>query len=142
LKRCVVDASVGGKWFVQEKHTDSALALLAAVRGLFVPELFYAEVGSVLWKKARRNELDAADARKAFASLLAFGQLTPKPIKPLTPYALELALRHQCTVYDALYLALAVQLDCPVVTADRKLIESVSNWFPSEHLVWIGDVAG
>jgi predicted nucleic acid-binding protein len=140
LKRCVVDASVGGKWFVQEKHTDSALALLRAVRELFVPELFYAEAGSVLWKKVRRNELGAADARKAFASLLGFRRLAPRPIKPLMPYALELALRHQCTVYDALYLALAVQLDCPVVTADRKLIEGVRDWFPSEHLVWIGDV--
>jgi predicted nucleic acid-binding protein len=36
----------------------------------------------------------------------------------------ELAVDHRITIYDAVFAALADHLDCELVTADRKLIES------------------
>lgn len=42
-----------------------------------------------------------------------------------TLLATELAFCHRLTVYDALFLALAQELDCPLVTADRRAFRRV-----------------
>ena len=141
MTACVVDASVAAKWFVEEAHSAEALTLLAPARDLLVPDLFYPELGNVLWKKVRRGEMEAEDAREAIASLVALEALEARRSPPLMPYALELALRHDCTVYDALYLALAVHADCPLITADQKFRNRVAEWFPAERIVWLGELA-
>jgi len=41
-------------------------------------------------------------------------------------------LRHRCTAYDALYVALAEALDCPLLTADRRLAHAVEGLIPVE----------
>lgn len=40
---------------------------------------------------------------------------------------LALARRHELTVYDALYLELAVRLDIPLATLDRALIRAATK---------------
>ena len=47
----VVDASVGVKWFVSETHEVEALALLNDRFERHVPNHFYIEVASTVWKK-------------------------------------------------------------------------------------------
>lgn len=50
------------------------------------------------------------------------------------PIALPCA--HGRTVYDALYIALGIQEDCQFVTADERLVNSVSLTLP--HVVLLG----
>jgi predicted nucleic acid-binding protein len=59
LRRIVVDASVVVKWLLPEIHSEAAKRLLADELQLWAPDLVWAEVGNVLWKRSRRGELPA-----------------------------------------------------------------------------------
>ncbi|MBW2118209.1 MAG: type II toxin-antitoxin system VapC family toxin [Deltaproteobacteria bacterium] len=102
MKRLVLDASVAAKWYLKEQYSDLAVELAATKPEWVIPGLFFAEMGNVLWKKARGGEIGEADV-----SLLSFG-FKQRETRSLIPYALELALEFQCTVYDGLYFAVAV----------------------------------
>ena len=112
----VVDASVALKWFVPERGTTEALALLPRV--LVAPDLFEAELGNALTKKVRRREISAAQARISFgdSSLL----LTLVPSRPLAGAALEIALELHHPLHDCYYLALAEEQASVLVTADSR----------------------
>jgi len=46
-----------------------------------------------------------------------------------------------CTIYDSLYLALAIARDVPLVTADRKFFEKVvANKDLRSRIIWLGDL--
>ncbi|MGH8512394.1 MAG: type II toxin-antitoxin system VapC family toxin, partial [Gammaproteobacteria bacterium] len=59
MSRWVVDASVAIKWFLPEVHSESANRLLRVDYQLLSPDLIWAEFGNVLWKKWRREEIEA-----------------------------------------------------------------------------------
>jgi predicted nucleic acid-binding protein len=133
----VVDANVVIKWHVVEVQTDAALRLLrddAPV--LHVPDLVFPEVGNILWKKIRRGDLTEEEARR-IARLVAVAPLTVHPSAPLMEAAVEIAIRTGRTVYDSLYVALAVQMDCRVVTADEKLYNSLKDGPLGPHILWV-----
>ncbi|HIJ62590.1 MAG TPA: type II toxin-antitoxin system VapC family toxin [Rhodospirillaceae bacterium] len=115
----VVDASIGVKWVVDEHDSDDAAALIAG-RRLIVPGLFWVETANVLAMKARRGELTRAAVTDAWRDL-ADSPLTCVTLSPDTvSSALTLAQDIQHTVYDCIYLAVALNAGCPVVTADRR----------------------
>ena len=135
----VVDASVAIKWFLPEVHGDAALRLLDADHNLLVPDLLFPEIGNILWKRVRRGE---ATAKEAAATLNAFVALPLRvhPCRRLLPLALEIAVRVQRSVYDSLYLAVAVLQNCPLVTADLKLYNTLKSGPLSANLLWVGNV--
>jgi predicted nucleic acid-binding protein len=51
--------------------------------------------------------------------------------------AYRLAVTHQRTVYDALYLALSLREHCPWVTADEKIVNALVATFP--HIIWVAN---
>jgi predicted nucleic acid-binding protein len=57
-----------------------------------------------------------------------------------TEAALELAIRHDITVYDGLYLALAAGNGCRVVTADRRLREACRKAAVRDLVGWVEEV--
>lgn len=59
MTRVVVDASVAVKWYLPEEHTLAAVRLLDTGVGLVVPDLFFGEIGNVLWKWWRRGDLSS-----------------------------------------------------------------------------------
>ncbi len=61
---------------------------------------------------------------------------------PLLEAALEIAMRTGRTVYDSLDVALAVQLDCRVVTADEKLYNALKDEPLGAHILWVEDDLG
>lgn len=125
--RVVVDASVAAKWLLPERGSDSAVRLLEpGGPALHVPELFDAELGNMLWKRVRRNELAAADAA-ALVPLVCGIPAKRHRHDALLEGALALALDLSITVYDALYVALAVALNAPLATFDRWLVVRASQ---------------
>jgi predicted nucleic acid-binding protein len=135
----VLDASVVLKWYVTEEHTEIALGFLAdEAPAQHVPDLLYPEVGNILWKKVRAG-LIAPDLASLAAELLTHAPLIVHPSRALLPLALSLATRLDRTVYDSLYVALAVGLDCPLVTADRRLANAMAS-APDARVVWLGDL--
>jgi predicted nucleic acid-binding protein len=138
VRRFVVDASVAVKWYLPEPHSDRADAVLADSGALFAPDLLYFEVAYVVWQRVLRGELDEATAGQIMAELSKV-PFELRRTTELVSEALAIALESGCTLGDSLYLALAVQANCPVVTADRKLHEALKDGPLGGHLLWIGD---
>lgn len=141
MKTFVVDASVGVKWFLpagNEPFASEAQRLLDSYMDnhvrLFVPDLFWAEVGSVLWKAVTRGRITAQDAKSALDGMLAL-RLPSTPIFDLIATAWPLALTHNRSVYDSLYVAAAMQAKAELVTADEKLANALGTRFPVR---WLG----
>jgi hypothetical protein len=68
-------------------------------------------------------------------------RLQPRhPEAPLLPAAFDLADRLQRTVYDCLYLALAIPLGAKMVTADLRLYNALRGTPEASYLCWIEDV--
>lgn len=134
----VVDASVVIKWFAPEVHADAASRLLDGQTVLYAPDLIGPELGNILWKKVRRDEIRAA---KAFEILGIFQTLGVEIYSSavLLPSALDLSVRLDRTVYDCLYLALAIAQNCPLVTADRKFHSAVAASAHVTHIRWVED---
>ena len=114
----VIDASVAAKWLAPEPDSPLADALLDDE--LIVPDLLFAEVGNILWKKQLRGEMDAS-ATHVGARWLLQVPVQVHDSASLLADALALALQLQHPAYDCFYLALARQVDAPLVTADRRL---------------------
>ncbi|MBV9947255.1 MAG: type II toxin-antitoxin system VapC family toxin [Myxococcales bacterium] len=135
--KLVVDASVGAKWLLAEALSPKALGLLQPENDLLVPELFWAEVGNILWKKARSGELSEGEAIKRFDGLGAIGLRTVSNTTA-APGALRVALSTGRTVYDSLYIALAQNEACRFVTADERLVNGLAGSPYDAHVVWLG----
>jgi predicted nucleic acid-binding protein len=123
---CVVDCSVALKWYIPEPHAESASQLLDGRHELHAPDLLLPEFGNCLWEKIRLGELTASESQTILRAL----EKVPLEIHSselLLEAALELALHTARTVYDSLYVALAILLDCPFVTADRRLVSALAR---------------
>jgi predicted nucleic acid-binding protein len=120
------------KWFVPEVHSAEARQWRNGPDELHTLAFFFElEIANILWKKMRRGELARADADLVLVQVPAL-PVTRHPEAPLLASAFDLADRTQRTVYDCLYLALAVQLGGRLVTADQRLRNSLAGtpWGP------------
>jgi predicted nucleic acid-binding protein len=141
MAHLILDASVGIKMRVAEPHSDRAVELLESVRRgttLGAPELFFVECANVLWKYVRRHGYDAQQARTDLGQLLAL-PIAVTPTADLALEALDLAVRHDITVYDASYLALALRESAMLVTADEKLIRKLAGL--GRAVRWLGELS-
>lgn len=136
--RCVVDASVGIKLFVDEPLSERARRLFEGLAAdppaeLHVPDLFFIECANILWKYTRRFGRALEDSQADLADL---GKLTLRVVSTadLMEDALTLAAETGLTAYDSCYAVLAQRLEIPLVTADAPLARGVS-W-----AVWLGDL--
>jgi predicted nucleic acid-binding protein len=135
--RIVVDASVAVKWFTDEVLAEEAASVLTSYVDLLAPPLIITEVSNALLKKLKLGDMRRDHAVAAIDRLgqeLTFVTLGDYPV-----VAFEIAVTHQRSVYDSLYVGLALQEGCQFVTADEKLYNSLRGVYP-EALLWLGDV--
>lgn len=85
-----------------------------------VPALLYDEVGNILLFGRARPQMD--EAAEALRDLYAIPLVIAPPSSDTAEEALRLASMHQLSYYDASYFALAEALNCPLVTADQRLV--------------------
>ena len=121
----VADASLVVKWFVPEIHSEAARRWLGSSHEYVAPDLLFAEVGNAVWKKVRRDELTADEGRRLVADLRRVA-VDGVAARTLLPDAVTLAINADITVYDAMYLTLAVRLATEVVTGDDRLKRKVA----------------
>lgn len=119
MSDCVLDASalvlaVGGK-------SGLAAALRTRLTGVrrHAPHLIDAEVGNVLRRHEREGRLSADEAATGLRVAAVLVDHRYPHVGPLGRLAWN--WRHNLSFYDALYVALAVSLDLPLVTADGRL---------------------
>jgi len=143
LNVLVVDASVAAKWVLPgagEPFRDEALLLLKQwLDGkvqLIVPDFFWVELTNVLWKAVRRGRCTKDTAVAALATLLDY-QIPTVPSLNLLNLALQKGVQHGQSVYDSLYVVLAVEAAAQLVTADEKLANALAAHLP---VTWLGAI--
>ena len=139
----VADASVAAKWVLPgsgEPLRDEALHLLSQwIAGnclLTVPDIFWSESANILWKAFRRGRCNEETARASLAALQELAIPTVPAFVLLDP-AFGIAMNYSRTVYDALYVALAMKSKSQLVTADEKLANALAAHLPVK---WLGAI--
>ncbi|HET7290997.1 MAG TPA: type II toxin-antitoxin system VapC family toxin [Vicinamibacteria bacterium] len=120
MSTLVLDTSVAAAWYLPEDFAPEARSyrdrLLAGKLRLVVPSLHYWELGNVLRTYVRRDELEPDLAGEIFDLHL------DAPLEVAEPdrrRVLATAIEYEATVYDAVYIALALEHDLPLLTAER-----------------------
>lgn len=140
MKPLVVDASVAAKWFLPEADAERAQILLNGRFTLLAPDLLWTEVASVIWKYARKSIITRIEAETMVRQALAFPVET-HPCEPLLSDAMRLVLDHDRTIYDSLYLALAIRESATLVTEDAKLARSLKGGKLARRVSLLADFA-
>ncbi len=135
----VIDASVILKWFVPEEHSEPALRLKRTDARLHAPAFLTLEVGNVLLKKRRRGELAAQDVEDIWRAF-RHAPVRRHADETLVLAAFDLAHHTKQSVYDSLYLALAMELRLPLLTADRRFYHALQATEYRNRLHWIEDL--
>ena len=137
----VLDASVALKWVIPAANetliAESVQLLKRYTDGevdFIVPDIFWAEIANVLWKGARQHQWPQATAEAA-ASAIRDRALTTVSSRSLLADALKIAFAHDRSVYDCLYVALAIQSKTQMVTADERLANALAAHLPVK---WLG----
>ena len=139
----VVDASVVVKWLVSESLSEEASELLKGDTTLVAPELVFAEATNAMWAMRRRGDIGVDDMTEAVHTLQSAPVATPVSMSRLTPAAARLAVDLDHPVYDCFYLALAIQTQYPVVTADTRFHDKVRGHpYLAESILDVADAAG
>jgi predicted nucleic acid-binding protein len=137
--RYVIDASVAVKWLLPEEYSEQAESLLVESSTFSAPDLLFAEVGNSLWKRVRGRELTQEAGREALLRLLEI-EILVTPASLLLDNAFELACEHDRTVYDSIYLALAVEERASFVTGDKRLYNAMHRTSLANRIVWVGSL--
>ena len=137
----VLDASVAIKWALpsaKEDLTAEAVRLLSryldSELDFIVPDIFWAEIGNILWEGVKRKRWPRTDAEQIAAEFKA-REFQTVPSQILMTEALKLACTYDRSIYDCLYVALGVESHSPLITADERLFNSMAAHFP---IKWLG----
>jgi predicted nucleic acid-binding protein len=125
----VVDANVAAKWYMPERGTEEALALLDSPKQLYAPDLIRLEVLAAITRRVRKGESTVKEARSMRHDWLRHlheGAVWLIPESDVLQEATELSMSVKHTLQDCMYLATAQRLGAPLITADRPFWKRVS----------------
>ncbi len=116
----IIDSSVFLAATMPDEASDLAYAVLVQPRQVetVVPSHFHLEVANALTVNLRRGRLNLTERTQIL------GHLALMSCEIETPGFMQatfLADQYALTLYDSAYLELAVRLNCPLATFDKKL---------------------
>ena len=136
----VIDTSVAVKWYIPEAHSVEAKVYLGRGLDRHAPDYLSAEAASVVLKRIRSRDeklrLTLGEGRMVLAAL----KTTPIQFHesgPLIDPAFALAAEIGASLYDGLFLALALQIRGQLVTADRKLLKKIEASPHAQYVRWV-----
>ena len=121
----VLDCSMTMAWVFPDEANSSTHALRESLLkdNAIVPVLWSIEVGNVLLVATRRGRITADDWARIRDALEALPiDIDPESGNRVLHTVLPVASEHKLSVYDAMYLELALRLGQPLATLDKKLI--------------------
>lgn len=138
--RLVIDASIAVKWLISELGTDRALALYDRASGqMHAPDLLFVEVAGVVVRRANERLIDqdaARDTLDEWMTMSAAPAVTGHAIsREMVRSAALLAIDLGHPIKDCVYLALAREFGCLLVTADAKFRDRAAGRCPAIKLL-------
>ena len=120
----VLDCSLAMAWVFPDEATETTDRLLDALTDgrAFVPALWPVEVANVLLVATRRRRIAETDWPRIRRNLDALPiRIDPASTSRIWDEVLELAHAHHLSVYDSMYLELAIRMQLPLATLDGAL---------------------
>ena len=120
----VLDCSVTMTWVFPDEATEATDALLESLAegNALVPSLWPVEVGNVLLAASRRGRVATEEWSRVRDIIEALPiRIDPVSLPRVLGTSLSLAHRHNLSLYDAMYLELAIRMRMPLATLDRTL---------------------
>ena len=114
----VIDSSSLVKYFSREEGWCKVREYL--LEGVVSIDLVVKEVGNALWKKIIRGEMTLEIAQEILSGLAKGIAVKLLDQKEHLAKALEIAIRNKITIYDALSIALAKNLNTELITSDTR----------------------
>lgn len=128
--RCVIDANVGIKRFINDPLTPKVRSLIDTLVNpqteIFVPDLFYIELTNIFWKYVRAGLYTSSQVQTDL-TLLKTLPLRVVPTTDLILPSANIAIEYQISAYDACYVALSQQVQAPLLTLDNKMVKALLN---------------
>ena len=130
----MVDASVVAKWVLPgEPFQENAIKLkndhVLGLVELHAPLFIVEEVANALWRATKLKRLSQEDAQEALNALNDMKIELHQLDWAQAAQSLEIACKHNITLYDASYLFLTDKIKVQLLTADNKLYETAKDHF-------------
>jgi predicted nucleic acid-binding protein len=137
----ILDASVAVKWYFPEIGSDAAIDILNRNSGaLLAPDIFAIEVNAALVRKGNMDKLQREGIRLMIADFAEKLTLQQVRLTRLTGVeiakASNLALNLGHPLKDCIYLALAMELECELVTCDAKFAAKATSMWDRVRVLW------
>lgn len=121
----IIDASIAVKLYRDEAQSDIALALFADHNAaIFAPDIFAVEVMGAMVREANMRFVTEGEFRAKLASFQALLNSPALTLLPTSPgdvaKAALVAADMGHPIRDCIYLVLAMERNCQLVTADTK----------------------
>jgi predicted nucleic acid-binding protein len=121
----VIDTNVLAYFFFKGEHTEQAEAARHQDRSWAAPRLWRSEFRNVLAQYLRRHLITLQDAYQIMDRATRMMQGHEYNVSSL--YVLDLIAESSCSAYDCEFVALARDLEVPLVTTDRKILREFPN---------------
>ncbi len=124
----VVDANVITKWFIEEKNSDKANKIKEKyINGeidiLVSPLLFFEVLNALKYSQL----FDKTELNSVGESIENYGFTIVTIQKEIRKQMIHIAVNHELSIYDASYVALCLENNCILYTADNRIIEKLPN---------------
>lgn len=129
MRHFILDASIVVQHFIVDSNTNYVDALFEEMGNTitgYLPEFCLVECTNVLWKQTRFNNVPLTTTLQHAKDLRALDLIVVSVIN-LMPRALEIGIKHQLAVYDSVYIAIAEQLNYPLITDDKKQAKAATT---------------
>lgn len=128
--RYVLDSCVALKWIFIEEGSTEARRLrddyLNPITDLLAPDVFPVEIAHSVTRAERAGRISTSEGEHSMKNMLTILPSLESSLL-LLPRAYELSSKFRIGVYDCLYVALAEQEGCQLVTADQRLIKALPH---------------
>jgi predicted nucleic acid-binding protein len=126
----VLDCSMTMAWVFSDEANEFTEALCETLlkENAVAPVLWPIEVGNVLLVAMRRGRIAREDWVRIRDDLSALPiDIDPDSYERVLDTVLPIADEYGLSVYDAMYLELALRRGLPLATLDRKLVEAANT---------------
>lgn len=125
----VIDASAVGSILMFDEDNSLRKTTLTAIANasIHAPVHWPIEIVSILVKAERDGRLDVDEVMPVWQRAEAFIAVALLETVVLARAILDLARAHRLTAQDAAYLELALRLDLPLLTGDKRLARACGS---------------